>query len=97
MKVSSWFLLPTPGRNVKLPSALIVAVPIPLVVTVSATAETVCGNVASWSVSLDVRTLPVRTTLGPVPVVPRTASVFPDGAAVGVWAGDRRVVDVVDR
>src|SRR6266508_2457306 len=44
VNVSTWFLSPTPGRKVKLPSAAIVAEPPPVEVTVSATADTVCGD-----------------------------------------------------
>src|ERR687885_543772 len=80
VNVSFWFLSPTPGRKVKLPSVLIVAVPPPVDVTVSATADSACAKVPdglSWSVSFAVRTLPVSTTFGPLPVVPSTASVFP--------------------
>src|SRR2546423_13093943 len=77
VNVSFWFLSPTPGRKVKLPSVLIVAVPPPVEVGVSATALSVCGKVASSSVSFAMRTLPVSTTFGPLPVVPSTASVLP--------------------
>src|SRR2546423_1406755 len=77
VNVSFWFLSPTPGRNVKLPSLAIVAVPPPVEVTVSATAVRVCGNVASWSVSFAMSVLPVSVTCGPLAVVCTTASVFP--------------------
>jgi hypothetical protein len=78
VNVSFWFLSPTPGRNVKFPSVLIVAVPPPVEVTVSATADSACAKApVSSSVSFCVRTLPVSVTFGPLPPVPSTASVFP--------------------
>ena len=40
MNVSVWLTSPTPGRYVKLPSAWMVAVPPPVVATVSVTTET---------------------------------------------------------
>src|ERR687885_888406 len=78
VNVSFWFLSPTPGRKVKLPSVLTVAVPPPVEVAVSATADRAWANApVSSSVSFCVRTLPVSTTFGPLPVVPSTASVLP--------------------
>src|ERR671935_1393133 len=78
VNVSFWFLSPTPGRKVKLPSVLTVAVPPLVEVGVSATADKAWANApVSSSVSFAVRTLPVSTTFGPLPVVPSTASVFP--------------------
>src|SRR5919198_6245710 len=78
VNVSFWFLSPTPGRKVKLPSVLIVAVPPPVDVTVSATADSACANApVSSSVSFAMRTLPVSVTFGPLPVVLSTARVFP--------------------
>src|ERR671932_2753241 len=78
VNVSFWFLSPTPGRKVKLPSVLTVAVPPPVEVGVSATADRAWANApVSSSVSFCVRTLPVSTTFGPLPVVPSTASVLP--------------------
>src|SRR5436190_1672184 len=54
-----------------------VTVPRSVELIVSATTASVFGKVASSSESLEVSTLPVSTTCGPVPAVASTASVLP--------------------